>query len=301
VYNWFASAAITRLSPGAPVIFPMTRWHPADLAGRLIDLGERDPDADQWDTLIFPALAVENDPLGRVPGEALWPARYSEKALHAIRAISERYFEALFQQNPQLHDEPLFVIEDFRRGTVKAKHRFWTFDLALTENERSDYSVFGQWSYEGDILCLHRVVRMRAQWPQIKAEIKKILRAWEKDDLYFPKHLTELYAVQALRDECGDGQRIKQVSMPGDKYGRASVLSDFCKHGTVLVCLGESGDQFVLEHVGFPDTSKHDDFVDMSSVATHALGLHEEFSLAIAEYAGNESRRDAETFKELGY
>ena len=142
---------------------------------------------------------------------------------------------------------------------------------------------------------------MRAQWPKVKEEIIKIMLAGGDEDLYFPKHLTELYAVQALRDECDDGHRIKQVSMPGDKYGRASVLSDFCKHGTVLICLGETGDQFVQEHVGFPDVSKHDDFVDNSSVATHALGLHEEFNIAIAELMFDGSSRDAATYKELGY
>ena len=115
VFDWYNAAARTRLSPGAPVLFPMTRWHPRDLAGRLLELAKMDPNADQWEFVRLPALAEENDPLGRAIGEALWSARFDRQALLAIQALSARYFEALFQQNPQVSDAPLFTLGDFRR------------------------------------------------------------------------------------------------------------------------------------------------------------------------------------------
>lgn len=115
VFDWYNSAARTRLSPGAAVVFPMTRWHPRDLAGRLLELAKHDPLADQWELLRFPALAEKDDPLGRVVGEALWPERFSVKDLFAIRAISARYFGALFQQKPELTDAPMFEMGDFNR------------------------------------------------------------------------------------------------------------------------------------------------------------------------------------------
>ena len=45
----------------------MTRWHEADLAGRLL----ADPDGEPWKVLNLPALAEADDPLGRAPGEAV--------------------------------------------------------------------------------------------------------------------------------------------------------------------------------------------------------------------------------------
>jgi hypothetical protein len=302
VYTWFSSAAITRLSPGAPVLFPMTRWHPNDLAGRLINLHKTDPNADFWDTLIYAALATENDPLGRNPGEALWPNRYPVTALKAIRAISERYFEALYQQNPQFYDEPLFSLKDFQRGRTTADRYFWTFDLALTETSRSDYTVMGRWSLQDGILALHKLIRMRAQWPKVKQKIIEVMNKYPDDNLYFPTQLIELMAIQTLRHERRDSRRIKEVDMPGDKYARASVLSDFAKNSTVLIVPGEEGTEFVNQHLGFPDTAKHDDDVDMSSVATHAKGLQNRFYLKIAEVERESiHRQDATTIEELGY
>ncbi|WP_146112390.1 hypothetical protein [Arthrobacter sp. MYb224] len=62
---------MTRLAPSAPVVLVLTRWHPDDLAGRLM-AGE---DGDRWTVLNIPVEAKENDLLGRKPGECLDSAR----------------------------------------------------------------------------------------------------------------------------------------------------------------------------------------------------------------------------------
>lgn len=291
IWNWWASAAQTRLSPGAPVLLVMTRWHPNDMAGRSLRLAESDAAADQWETLIFPALAVAHDALGRSPGQALWPERYSRERLLAIRAVSERYFEALFQQNPEFSNEPLFAVGDFTRAIHHAASYFWTFDIAITEKERSDYTVCAKWSFSDDILCLHHIERFRAQWPVVKQALVDIMHDNPLDDLYFPTQLLELFALQTLRADADDPARIHEVVMPGDKHSRAVVLSDFTKNSTVIVCPGETGDQFVLEHVNFLGTAKHDDCVDVSSVATHAIGLQERFHLAIVGQVDDKNER----------
>lgn len=105
--EWWGSTASTRLEPDAVVILMMTRWHPNDLAGFL--LGEEE----HWEVLSLPAVASEDDELGRAPGEALWPARYNLEALDAIRKRNERilggyYWQAMYQQNPQLPEGLLF-------------------------------------------------------------------------------------------------------------------------------------------------------------------------------------------------
>jgi predicted phage terminase large subunit-like protein len=287
VFDWYLSAARTRLSPGAAVVVIMTRWHPLDLVGQLLELAERDPLADQWEQLTLPALAGENDPLGRAPGQALWPERFSEQDLISIRSLSERYFEALFQQNPQVTDAPMFLAEDFHRAPVGSvsdyKNCVWTFDLAMTEGNRADYNVFGRWAFVDGDLYLLEVRRFRAQWPEVKNALLAVAEAYPSDLLVFPNEFLELVALQMLRSEYGLAGRVKAQPLDGDKVARAQVLADFAKSGRVMVCSGPEGDAFVREHCQFPDLAQHDDCVDMSSVAAAYFGLGRRFSWAIVE------------------
>jgi hypothetical protein len=97
VWDTWQSAAVTRLQPGAGVIVMHTRWHEDDLAGRLLAA----PDASRWEVLCLPALAGPDDPLGRAPGDALWPERFSTDDLAVRRQEVGSYFwNALYQQDP---------------------------------------------------------------------------------------------------------------------------------------------------------------------------------------------------------
>ncbi|MEJ0047572.1 MAG: phage terminase large subunit [Rhodospirillales bacterium] len=94
LWNWFRSELVTRLKPNGRMVLVMTRWHPDDLAGRLMEQGG-------WSVLQLPALAEGGDPLGRDPGAALWPEWENREALLAKRSIlGERAFATLFQQAP---------------------------------------------------------------------------------------------------------------------------------------------------------------------------------------------------------
>lgn len=104
LWSWYRSDLTTRLKPGGRVILVMTRWHPDDLGGRLLDSNDR------WRAVRLPALADADDPLGRAPGEALWPGWEDEAALHRKRTVlGERAFAALFQQNPRRVEGRIFA------------------------------------------------------------------------------------------------------------------------------------------------------------------------------------------------
>jgi hypothetical protein len=93
-WNWYRSELSTRLKPRGRIILIMTRWHTDDLGGRLLAAD------DDWRVLKLPALAEADDPLGRKPGEALWPVgkgarRWSASAPRwgrgcGVRCISRR-------------------------------------------------------------------------------------------------------------------------------------------------------------------------------------------------------------------
>lgn len=99
VWDWWRGTFRTRIWEGGAIIIIMTRWHEDDLAGRLLKIGG-------WEVLRLPALAEtqeardknneylglpigEPDPLGRQPGEALSPSRYSAVTLNQMQTEGE--------------------------------------------------------------------------------------------------------------------------------------------------------------------------------------------------------------------
>ncbi|CUW38794.1 putative phage uncharacterized protein [Magnetospirillum sp. XM-1] len=118
LYDWYQDVARTRLmTAGARVVIIQTRWHEDDLVGRLID--PKNPfynsrSAARWRILDLPALAYDEDPLGRAPGEALWPERFSREFLENIREDNPRGFAALYQGKPAPDDGDFF-----RRDWIK--------------------------------------------------------------------------------------------------------------------------------------------------------------------------------------
>jgi predicted phage terminase large subunit-like protein len=98
IENWYSTVAETRLHNNSQQLIVFTRWHPEDLAGRLL----ADPDHD-WVVVKYPAIK-EGEPTDQDPrqdGEALYPERHDINRLTAIRNRDAYVFECMFQQNPQ--------------------------------------------------------------------------------------------------------------------------------------------------------------------------------------------------------
>lgn len=269
IYEWYITAARTRLSPGGRLLIVGTRWDLFDLIGEVLRAAELSPLADQFEVINLPALARENDPMGRPVGAALWPARYSRNDLLAVQALSGQYFEALYQQDPQPVGKKLFDEKLFRRGLYEStsRRKIWAIDLAISEDETADYSVWGRWSFDeaAGVLAVTNIYHGQEQWPETKKMLESLMQQYPDDLFVFPKHTYELMAVQVLGVDYAN--QIEQVSLAGDKRERARVYSDVNLNGRAWVEEGANGDLFVREHDRFPD--EHDDFVDMSSVASH--------------------------------
>ncbi|HUE74827.1 MAG TPA: phage terminase large subunit [Pirellulaceae bacterium] len=98
-WDWWQSTASTRLRPGALMVVIQTRWHRDDLTGRLIR--EAQTNGQRWRVVKLPALAEAHDPLGRSPGEALWPEVYTAEKLQQIKnSRTNYYWRSLYQQDP---------------------------------------------------------------------------------------------------------------------------------------------------------------------------------------------------------
>ena len=102
LWAWYNSDFYTRrVDDDTAIILIGTRWHLGDHFG-MLDQEERDGTGEKWERVILPALALEDDPLGRKPGEALWESQFSKENLEKIRQRSSttaRMWSSLYQQN----------------------------------------------------------------------------------------------------------------------------------------------------------------------------------------------------------
>lgn len=138
-WDWFTSTAYTRLEPGGSALVMQTRWHQADLYGKL-EAGEEGEAQTAWDQIVLPAIAETNDPIGRPLGAALWPARYDEAALDRKRkGVLEYNWLAQYQQRPVQKGGGMFKRVDFEpvpaRPTAGVLFRIRTWDLAASTSE----------------------------------------------------------------------------------------------------------------------------------------------------------------------
>jgi len=116
-WEWYTGTARPRVNPlpWAPygvIIVMATRWAVDDLPGRLIT--HKIPEDDSgvllpWYVYSLPAIAEENDPLGRKEGDALWPEKYPLAVLNSIKADVGPYnWMSEYQQSPILKQGSLF-------------------------------------------------------------------------------------------------------------------------------------------------------------------------------------------------
>lgn len=147
-WEWFNNTAMTRLmSDESCVIIIMTRWHEDDLVGRLTDPTNPHYNAEEaanWHIINIPAIANDNDVLGREPGQALWEKKFGLKYLQSIRARNPRGFSALYQQEPSPEDGDLFtkdMIRTYKPNELPKRLRIYAAsDHAVKQKQENDFT-----------------------------------------------------------------------------------------------------------------------------------------------------------------
>lgn len=147
VWNWFITTAYTRLEPNGSVIIIATRWHSDDLIGRILTNFPG-----QWQNIVLPAEALENDLLGRKVGEPLFPERYPLPVLQERKEIlGSVWYAALFQQQPIDEAKKISDGNWLKMAQVLPTDRHLTrirmWDLAATEGG-GDYTTGSLCSYD---------------------------------------------------------------------------------------------------------------------------------------------------------
>jgi predicted phage terminase large subunit-like protein len=327
-WEWWQTVARPRLAPWAPVIEVSTRWHEADLAGRMLAKQAEDETAglehfDRWRVVNIPAQA-DHDPakgevdiLGREPGEFMVSARGRTLAqwLATKAATAPRFWTALFQGKPTPDVGDIWLREWWRRydtvlwtqredGTYRLDGYDVTqsWDCAFRDTKSSDFVVGQVWAKKGADSFLIYQVWARLSFTNTIEAIRRVTRL-------FPQGRRKIIEAKANGDAVIDSLKHE---IPGiiaaepyqSKEARATAGSPFIRAGNLHLPTSRVAttsreiawdvEAFIQEATSFPNGS-HDDQVDATSqyiLETYIIGGEATFSVPEGLIPRNRGRSD---------
>lgn len=276
VWDEWQNTLYTRLQPDGAVIIILTRWHEDDLVGRLLnpDYGE----VEDWDIIRLPAIAEENDLLGREVGEPLWPEYgFDREWAEATKAaVGSQTWASLYQQRPA-PEEGNIVNREWWRFYNKLPKDFdeviQSWDCSFKETEDGSYVVGQVWGRKGANKYLIDQVRARM-------DFTKTLRAIRNLSIKYPEARLKLIEdkangpaiISTLRQEISG---IVPVNPRGSKEARAAAISPDIEAGNVYLpspSIAPWINDYIEEWAAFPN-GENDDQVDATSQALDRLSL----------------------------
>jgi predicted phage terminase large subunit-like protein len=283
VWDWYVRTFRTRLKPGAAVVLVMTRWHGDDLGGRLLSL-----QPDMWDKIVLPAQAVEDDPLGRAPGEWLWGDDSYNYAADLQLALAEaekngamQAWSALYQQNPLPAGGSIFKVEalpDILPAAPLGGSVCRAWDFAATSDtgkNNPDWTVGVKMARMNDgRFVVQDVIRFRGGPDEVRAQLVSTARMdGPSVRISIPQDPGQAGKTQVLDyTRALVGFRVESSPETGDKATRAAPVASQFNVGNVSLVIGDWNKAFISELAAFPNGVK-DDQVDALSRAFSVVGL----------------------------
>lgn len=269
LWDWYLNDFRTRLVPGAREILINTRWHEDDLAGRALQ-------HDDWHVISLPAIAEENDALGRVPGEPLWNDGlygYGQQILDLRLNTPPRTWSALYQQRPAPEEGDYFKVDWLKPITTlppRSEMRVYGgSDYAVTADggDFTSHVVVGV-DPEGRMYVLDVWRKQAASdvWVEALCDLVKEYRplAWAEEQGQIKAGVGP-FLERRMRERQAFVAR-EQFPTRGDKAVRAqSIRGRMALQGLYVPKDAPWREGFQSELLSFP-AGKHDDQVD-------ALGL----------------------------
>ena len=288
-WDWYLTTCRTRRVPpypGSPVkpwqLVIMTRWHEDDLGGRIL---AREPG--MWEVINLPALAEDDDPLGRPVGAPLWPAMHPKDELEESKALDPYVFASLYQQHPSpkdggvfaeenfrfweySHDGATYILDDHPPVPVDICHRFQTSDWAISKRTRADYTVISTWdmtpgnSQVPPCLILVDRFRGRIETDEHVPVVEEQIAKWHPEYMGIEK---ATYGSALLQRCARRGLKVRPMLADRDKVTRSAPASLMVAQHRVFFPRGATWlSEWTHECLSFPNGT-HDDQVDTFSYA----------------------------------
>lgn len=262
-WAWFTDVAQTRRHPGSSVVIMHTRWHPDDLAGRVLQRMK-------WLYIRLAAICDDvDDPMGRQIGEALWPEQRPAAWLEQFM-VNVLTWTSMYQGSPRPLGDTLFQDATYYTSLPKAGgfRVGYGCDLAYTEKTRADWSVLlGARKYGNDIY-LTSMLRKQVQADRFTTMMKARIDSEQGPALWFGG-TTERGVAQLIRQQIPTF-RFALASV--DKYVRALPTAEkLWNPGRIFVPKNASWtDEFVHEIGMFTGVQDpQDDQVDALAALGH--------------------------------
>jgi predicted phage terminase large subunit-like protein len=248
------------------IVLVMHRVHEDDIVARLLEQGG-------WTVLNLPAQAQQNEhtPYGpdlihvRKAGEFLHPECFGPvEAARSRKELGNRWYEALYNQNPLPPESDFFDVSMFKRydKAPVCDYIFFSVDVATIANA-GDYSVCTIWGHAGGGFYLLDVWRKQVTLPQLEKALLELDGKWNP-------HLVVVEAVgsgvslyQYLHDKLG--RYVHGRTPRGSKQHRFEAATLAITNGQIF--LPNSAPwlaAYLKELLAFPN-GKHDDQVDSTS------------------------------------
>lgn len=296
-WEWWQSVARTRLAPNAPVILILTRWHEADLAGRLLAKQAEDEAAglehyDRWEVINIPAQA-DHDPergqtdlLGREPGEFMESARGRTLAQWqgTKAATAPRIWSALYQGKPTPDSGDVWQRPWWRRYMtmlwsgdglgyhVECDEMIMSWDFTFKDTKSSDYVVGQVWARRDANVYLLDQIRQRLSFTDSLTAVQTMRARWPQARAILVEDKANGTAVIDTLKSKVPG--LIAVTPHESKYARANAVAPYIQSGNVYLPSTEVAlfpvEDLIEEASAFPN-STHDDQVDATSQALARL------------------------------
>lgn len=273
----YKSVIRTRMEPSGAIILILTRWNEDDLAGRR--LREMAEGGERWEVLSFPAIAKENDILGRKPGDALFPQRYPVEALLNIKkSIGAYWWAALYDQDPRPDEGNIFKRQwwkYYKSSDVKPEdftRIIQSWDMAFKDTAASCY-VSGQvWGEKGADKYLLDQKRDKLDFVATLEAFQMLSKKWPRSSAKLVEDKANGPAVIAsLRHKISG---IIPVTPHGSKEARAHAITPYIEAGNIYLPQDARWiDDFVNECSAFPNAA-YNDQVDSMTQALDYLTRH---------------------------
>lgn len=271
---------LSRLIPGGWVVLIQTRWHEDDLAGRILPEGWKGEsgyincrDGNQWYVLCIQARCeLDNDPLGRMRGDYLWPEWFDRKHWSHFEALP-RTWGSLYQQIPTPMDGDLFKV-----GLIKyieqlpAERISWVrgWDLAATEETTNAATAAVKMGIDSEGRVIVADVQRVHYDPAARDKLIRTLA--ELDGLPTFQSLPQDPGQAGLSQAQGlskllHGYRHEFTPESGDKLVRAEPFAAQVNVGNVYLLKGNWNRRYVEELRSAGEGAAFMDQVDASSRA----------------------------------
>jgi len=238
VHAWYETDLITRLKPNAKLVLICQRLARNDLAGYLIDRNAKSQTRRQK-ILRLPMIALPNDPLGREPGERLWPEWYTDAMVKDAQRDDFKW-KTLYQQEPPADTGSWVATSEIKFAPtpqISPEYDYYGLtDLALSVG-KGDYTVHAIIAVHRSTGYCHTVDLWRQRVDPNASAIKLVSmcqtykpKEWLIDDDNASKVFMQLVATEARSSSTPVPWR--PMPMRGqDKETRAAPLRGMFKRG----------------------------------------------------------------------